>query len=69
MKITVCGSVKFADKLVDIYRRLETLGHDPIMHEDMFGIADGTARELIDGIGADHSEIKRKHNLSSSGMI
>jgi hypothetical protein len=63
MKITICGSVKFADKLVDIYRQLENLGHEPIMHEDMFGIADGTAKELIDGIGLDHSEIKKKHNF------
>lgn len=63
MKITICGSVKFADKLVDIYRQLEALGHTPIMHEDMFGIADGTAKELIDGIELDHSEIKKKHNF------
>lgn len=63
MKITICGSVKFADKLVDIYRQLEALGHEPMMHEDMFGIADGTAKELIDGIGLDHSEIKKKHNF------
>jgi len=63
MKITICGSVKFANKLVDIYRQLEKLGHEPIMHEDMFGIADGTAKELIDGIDLDHSEIKKKHNF------
>lgn len=63
MKITICGSVKFADKLVDIYHQLETLGHEPIMHEDMFGIADGTAEELINGIELDHSEIKKKHNF------
>jgi hypothetical protein len=63
MKITICGSVKFADKLVDIYRQLEALGHEPIMHEDMFGIADGTAKELIDGIELNHSEIKKKHNF------
>jgi hypothetical protein len=63
MKITICGSVKFADKLVDIYRQLEELGHEPVMHEDIFGIADGTAKELINGIGLNHSEIKKKHNF------
>ena len=63
MRITICGSVKFADKLVDIYRQLEKMGHEPVMHEDMFGIADGTAKELIDGFGLDHSEIKKKHNF------
>lgn len=63
MKITICGSVKFADKLVEIYHELEKLGHQPMMHKDMFGIADGTAQELIDGIEMDHSEIKKKHNF------
>jgi len=63
MKITICGSVKFADKLVEIYKELEKLGHNPLMHKDMFGIADGTAQELIDGIEMDHSEIKKKHNF------
>ncbi|MBU1975147.1 MAG: hypothetical protein KKG59_01950 [Nanoarchaeota archaeon] len=63
MKITVCGSVKFADKLVEIHRKLENLGHEPKMHADMFRIADGTAKELIEGISLNHAEIKRKHNF------
>ena len=63
MKITICGSVKFADKLVDIHNRLKKLGHEPMMHKDMFGIANGTAKELIDGILIDHSEVKRKYNF------
>jgi len=74
MKITICGSVKFAPQLVDIYKRLEKLGHQPMMHEKMFGIADGTAVELIKGIAVNHAEEKRKnnfikfwHNLIKSG--
>lgn len=63
MRITICGSVKFADKLVEVYRKLEKLGHQPMMHEEMFGIADGSAQELIDGIEMDHSEIKRKNDF------
>jgi hypothetical protein len=63
MKITICGSVKFADKLVDIYSQVEASGHVPVMHEDMFGIADGTAKELIEGIGIDYSEIKKEHGF------
>jgi hypothetical protein len=63
MKITICGSVKFADKLVEIYKQLEQLGHQPQMHKDMFGIADGTAREIIDGVAKDHSQIKKKYNF------
>jgi hypothetical protein len=63
MKITVCGSVTFAKELVAIYRRLEDLGHRPMMHKEMFGIADGTARELIRGISQNHAETKRKHGF------
>jgi hypothetical protein len=63
MKITICGSVKFAEKLVEIYNQLKEIGHEPMMHDEMFGIADGTAKELIEGISTNHAEIKRKHNF------
>jgi len=63
MRITICGSVKFAEKLVEIYHELKEMGHEPMMHKDMFGIADGTAKELINGISANHAEIKRERNF------
>ena len=63
MRITVCGSVRFADRLVEVYRELEKLGHTPMMHERMFGIADGSARDMIDGIANNHAETKRRYNL------
>jgi len=28
MKITICGSVKFAEKLVEIYNQLKEIGHE-----------------------------------------
>ena len=63
MKITISGSVKFAGKLVEIYNKLKEMGHEPMMHKEMFGIADGTAKEIIDGISTNHAETKRKHNF------
>ena len=63
MKITVCGSIKNAQNLVDIYRELEKLGHQPQMHPLMFGIADGSAAELIADANKDHAETKRRHNF------
>lgn len=33
------------------------------MHEEMFRIADGTAKDLIEGITLDHSQVKREHNF------
>ncbi|MCX6752032.1 MAG: hypothetical protein NTZ87_00815 [Candidatus Nomurabacteria bacterium] len=63
MKITVCGSIKFAKNLVEVYRELEKLGHEPLMHEQMFGLADGTAGQLKDKAnGLETSEIKIKYN-------
>jgi len=63
MKITLCGSVKFADKFVETYRVLEKLGHEPKMHELMFKIADGTAPDLIDNISREHWSAKKKHGF------
>jgi len=64
MKITICGSVKFADKIVDIHKRLADLGHKPQIHQNMFGIADGTDRELTDAKNnGEHHQIKIKYNF------
>lgn len=63
MKITLCGSIKFANKFVEVYRQLEKLGHQPLMHKAMFGIADGTAKEVINDIALDHGSAKRKHGF------
>ena len=63
MKITICGSVKFADKLVEAYRKLEKLGHQPMMHEQMFALANGTADQLVDlRNNIEKSEIKIKYD-------
>lgn len=74
MKITICGSIAFADKLMRIYKELEKLGHKPMMHEEMFGIANGSAKELIEGISTDHAKVKQEndfirwwHNCIKSG--
>ncbi|NTV41632.1 MAG: hypothetical protein HGA61_05185 [Candidatus Moranbacteria bacterium] len=63
MKITVNGSIKHADKLVEIYRELEKMGHQPQMHPLMFDIASGNAEALVAEAGKDHAEVKRKHNF------
>ena len=63
LKITICGSVKFANRLVDIYKQLENFGHKPMMHEEMFGIANGIAKELIEGIKFNPAEVKKKNNF------
>jgi hypothetical protein len=64
MKITVCGSISFAEKLVEIYNKLKELGHEPLMHEHMFRLVDGTAPQLEDSRNRiESSEIKRKYGF------
>ncbi len=64
MKITVCGSISFAEKLVDIYKKLKEMGHEPLMHEHMFRLVDGTAPQLEDSRNrVENSEIKRKYDF------
>jgi hypothetical protein len=63
MKITLCGSVKFAKEIVGIYNQLKKSGHESQMHNCMFGIADGTAEELINEISENHGDAKRKHGF------
>lgn len=36
MKLTIVGSVSAADKFVETYNGLRKLGHEPVIHEDMF---------------------------------
>lgn len=63
MTITICGSVKFAKNFVEAYEKLKVLGHQPMMHEKMFSIADGTATAIIDRIDEDHAKLKREENF------
>lgn len=41
MKITICGSITFAQNIVNIFQELKNLGHQPILDEKMFLIAAG----------------------------
>ena len=63
MKIVISGSMKFADKLVDVYNQLKTMGHEPMMHQDVFGIARGDAPQIINDGGSEHADIKRKYGF------
>lgn len=63
MKITICGSIKFAKEIVDVYDKVKSLRHEPVVHEQMKGLAEGTASQLVDKAnGMESSEIKKKYN-------
>ncbi len=63
MRITICGSMKFADRIVKLHARLKELGHEPLMHEDVFKIAEGKHPEfdLVKG-SREPAAVKRKYN-------
>ena len=61
MKITICGSMTFATKLVDIHNTLKKMGHEPLVHGNLFGVADGTAEE-VSRYGSEHHEVKKKYD-------
>ena len=59
MKITICGSLKFFDKMVGIQKRLEEMGHEVLMPIEVPGLdywsEDGSLRV----------KAKRAHDLIS----
>lgn len=63
MKITLCGSIRFADKIIENYNKLKDLGHEPMVHEEMFNIADGSAKKILEGVAKDHSQVKREYDF------
>lgn len=63
MKVTISGSIKFANKFVEVYRQLEKLGHQPMMHKVMFDIAEGRAVGLMKAVSSEHSSVKRKYGF------
>lgn len=63
MRITICGSMRFAGRIVEIFQRLKEMGHEPIVHEDLFSVADGTIEYVRDKSNhTEHSEIKKKYD-------
>ncbi len=51
----------FADRLVQVYHELKKLGHEPLVHKNLFKVADGTAEE-IKMYGNEHHEVKKKYD-------
>ena len=47
---------------MEIHGRLKKLGHEPLMHDDMFGLADGTAKQLKEE-KTEGADIKKKFNF------
>ncbi len=61
MKITICGSSAFMDKMVEAKKRLTDLGHEAVVHSDYEDMVAGKNSELLNMIEKEHAETKKKH--------
>jgi hypothetical protein len=62
MKITLVGSVAFADKFIEVYNELRKLGHDPVMHEHMFEYSKTSWDEFHNRELREHAQTKVENN-------
>jgi len=61
MKITICGSSTFREKMIETKNRLLELGHNPVIHKDYEDIVAGNKPELLEMIEKEHAEAKKKY--------
>ena len=60
MKIVICGSSTFKEKMLEYRDRLLALGHEPIVHPDYEAFTKGEKQEIWSQItGGEHHEAKR----------
>jgi len=61
MKIVLCGSVKFAEKFLDVKQTLEKNGHEVFINDAMLAAANKD-KEMIEAIERDSSKVKIEHD-------
>lgn len=60
MKIVICGSSTFKEKMLEYRDKLKSLGHDPIVHPDYEDFVNGKKQEIWSQvIGEEHHQAKR----------
>jgi hypothetical protein len=62
MKITICGSSKFRNEMVEYMEKLESLGHNVIVHEHYIKSVKGEMPELMERVNREHAVLKREQN-------
>ena len=61
MKIVICGSSTFREKMLEYRDRLAALGHEPVVHPDYEAIVRGEKPELLRQInGGEHFKAKKE---------
>lgn len=60
MKIVICGSSVFKEKMLEYRDKLISLGHEPIIHPDYIAFVNGEKQEIWSQIsGGEHYQAKK----------
>jgi len=61
MKIVICGSSTFREKMLEYRDRLREIGHEPIVHPDYEAFCRGEKQEILKQVAAgEHHKVKRE---------
>ncbi len=61
MKITICGSTTFKEKMLEYSEKLSQLGHEAVMHPDYRAFVNGEKSDIWHRLThGEHAEIKRE---------
>jgi hypothetical protein len=61
MKITICGSSAFKEKMIDYKQKLSELGHEPIVHPDYEAFVRGEKLDILERAETEHAAVKKEH--------
>ena len=62
MKIVICGSNLFKDKMIEFRNKLNEAGHEGIIHPDYDAFARGEKQEVWNQIQQDHAKAKKDND-------
>jgi len=62
MKIVICGSNAFREKMVEFKKRINDMGGEGIIHPDYEAFARGEKQDVWNQIQMDHAKAKRDNN-------
>jgi NTP pyrophosphatase (non-canonical NTP hydrolase) len=62
VKIVVCGSNAFREKMIEFKNKLNEMGHEGVIHPDYEAFARGEKQEVWKQIQADHARAKKENN-------
>lgn len=63
MKITICGSSTFRDKMIEYREELKKLWHEPVVHPDYEAMVKWEKPELLKQIEKEHADVKKRYKF------